>query len=247
MAPSQDTDRRPLQAMFERVPDRYDRINRLFTFRLDERWRNRAASICLRRSPARVLDLACGTGDLALQLARLAPPTTELIGLDFSEPMLEVARRKAAEAGLAERVPFVWGDARALPFPDGHFDAIGIAFAFRNLTWKNPLTERYLAEVLRVLAPGGRFVVVESSQPRWGVLRALTHWYQTAIVSPLGGFLSGQPGAYRYLALSAKNYFEPDQVARLLLDTGFAQVSWQRLLGGVAAIHLATKAESVQP
>lgn len=227
--------------MFDAVPRRYDLINRLFTLRLDERWRRRAARTCLAAGPARVVDLACGTGDLTLRLADLAGAGVEVIGADFSEPMLEVARAKAEARGLSDRVAFVWADAAELPFEDGSVDAVGIAFGFRNLTWKNPHSDRHLAEVLRVLAPGGRFVIVESSQPRSTAFRSVVHWYQRAVVAKLGGALSGQKKAYRYLAESAQRFYDAEQVDGLLAGAGFASVEHKLLLRGVAALHVALK------
>lgn len=231
----------PLQRMFAAVPRNYDLINRLFTWGLDERWRARAARTILETSPRRVLDLCCGTGDLALRLVRQASHTTAVVGADFSAPMLEVARARAGSAGLDGRLPFVLADAGDLPFPDGHFDEIGIAFAFRNLTWRNPRRERHLAEVRRVLRPGGRFVIIESSQPAAATARKVVHWYVRGVVAHLGGFLSSQRGAYRYLAESACNFPPPDEVAAMLDEAGFTRVNWQPLLGGVAALHVARK------
>lgn len=239
-----ESQRRPLKKMFDAVPRRYDLINRLFTLRLDERWRRRAARACLADGPRRVVDLACGTGDLALRIARMAEPVTEVIGADFSEPMLEVARAKAQARGLAERAAFIWADAAGLPFEDESVDAIGITFGFRNLTWKNPHAQRHLAELLRVLSPGGRLVVVESSQPRSAALRSVVHWYQRAVVARLGGALSGQKNAYRYLAESAKRFYDADQVDGLLAGAGFESIEHKLLLRGVAALHVAIKARA---
>ncbi len=239
---TQEQPRRPLKKMFDAVPRRYDLINRLFTWRLDERWRKRAARACLAAGPTRVVDLACGTGDLALRLADLAEAGVEVIGVDFSEPMLEVARAKAQARGLADRVSFLWADAAELPFEDASVDAVGIAFGFRNLTWKNPHVDRHLAEVLRVLAPGGRFVIVESSQPRSAAFRSVVHWYQRAVVAKLGGALSGQKKAYRYLAESARRFYDAGQVDELLTKAGFASVEHKLLFRGVSALHVAIKA-----
>ncbi|HUU03856.1 MAG TPA: ubiquinone/menaquinone biosynthesis methyltransferase [Myxococcota bacterium] len=230
---------KPLLRMFDKVPRRYDMINRLFTLGLDQRWRRLAAWACLEGKPSRVLDLGCGTGDLAIQLARRAPAGTEIIGADFSKPMLEVARAKAVRADLADRLGFVWADAGRLPWPDGHFDAIGISFAFRNLTFRNSGRDAYLAEMRRVLASGGRLVIVESSQPRAPVMRALVHWYQRAIVERLGGSLSGEKAAYRYLAESATRFYTDQEVGELLESAGFARVAHTPLLAGAAALHLA--------
>lgn len=230
---------RPLQRMFSGVPRRYDLINRLFTLRLDERWRRLAAAECLNQGAARVLDLCTGTGDLALRLSSGAGARSLIFGTDFSMPMLEVARAKAARSGAS--IQFIAGDAAALPFRDNAFDVIGTAFAFRNLTYLNPGRDRHLTEILRVLSPGGKFVIVESSQPRFRILRAVVHWYMKAAVSFTGGFISGQRGAYRYLAHSAINFYNPDELADLIRSAGFKRVEYCPLLGGVAAIHVAWK------
>ena len=148
-------------------------LNRVLTLRCDEAWRALAARRILEPGPARVLDLCCGTGDLINHIARRAPQGTELAALDYSAGMLELAQRKLA--GRAVR--FVEGDASAMPLADEEFDAVGTAFAFRNLTWKNPLRDAALGEVLRVLRPAGRFVIVETSQPRNGLWRAVFHAY----------------------------------------------------------------------
>lgn len=230
---------RPLQKMFSSVPGSYDLINRLFTWRLDERWRAAAAEECLRDGAARVLDLCTGTGDLAVRLAAGAGGRGAVCGADFSLPMLAVARRKAERASA--RVLLAACDAAELPYRDGSFDVIGIAFAFRNLTYRNPGRDRYLSEILRVLAPGGKFVVVESSQPRSRALRALVHLYVKVMVSFIGGMISGQRGAYRYLAHSAVNFYGPHELAALLLEAGFSRVEHRALMGGVAAIHICRK------
>jgi demethylmenaquinone methyltransferase/2-methoxy-6-polyprenyl-1,4-benzoquinol methylase len=225
--------------MFSEVPRRYDLINRLFTLRLDEKWRSLAAEECLNQGSERVLDLCTGTGDLSLRLAAGAGGQSMIFGADFSMPMLEVARVKAVRSGAAVR--FVAGDAARLPFRDNSFGVIGTAFAFRNLTYRNPGRDKYLSEILRVLAPGGKFVIVESSQPRMRILRTAVHWYMRAAVSFIGGLISGQRGAYRYLAHSAINFYGPDELAELLRAAGFKRVEYRRLLGGVAAIHVGWK------
>jgi demethylmenaquinone methyltransferase/2-methoxy-6-polyprenyl-1,4-benzoquinol methylase len=231
----------PLHGMFTAVPPRYDLINHVITLGMDTRWRRLAAMACLQGGPRRILDLACGTGDLAIGIARLAGKDVNITGLDYSLPMLERARRKAAKAGVQDTVAFVEGDAARLPFPDGSFDCAGISFAFRNLTWKNALGRPHLAEVFRVLRPGGRYVIVESSQPRNGVIRVLFHLYLRWFVRPAGILLSGERGAYRYLAESASNYYSPPRVKELLLGAGFREVDYRELFFGAAGIHVAAR------
>ena len=231
---------KPLHHIFTAVPASYDLVNRIVTWGLDQRWRRKAARFCLAAHPARILDLACGTGDLALMISRLARCTPELTGLDYSAPMLEIARKKAGRRGGAP-ITFITADAAALPFSDCHFDCIGTAFAFRNLSYRNPLTGRVLDEVLRVLRPGGQFVIVESSQPGIKIIRRLFHWYLRFFVANVGRLLSGQKAAYHYLAQSAIHFFSPEEVTRLLQDHGFCRVVHYPLFFGAAAVHVAGK------
>lgn len=231
----------PLQEMFTAVPPRYDLINRIITLGLDKSWRKLAARVCLESRPARVLDLGCGTGDLAIDMARKAEAGAEISGLDFSAPMLRIARQKARRSGVGDRIKFVQGEATKMPFPDGYFDCVGIAFAFRNLTYHNPLREPHLAEVRRVLKSGGRYVIVETSQPDNRVIKALYHIYLRALAAPLGGWLSGNKGAYRYLAGSATHFYAPGEVTDMLLAAGFKKVSYRPLFLGAAGIHVATR------
>lgn len=232
---------RHLHGMFTAVPPRYDLVNRIITLGLDCHWRNLAAAVCVEGRPDRVLDIGCGTGDLTIAIARLAGDRTQVAGLDFSLPMLERARVKAAVAGVEGQVNFLHGDATRLPFPDGSLDRVGISFAFRNLTYKNPFGGPHLAEVYRVLNTGGRYVIVESSQPRNRIIRRLFHLYLRTFVRPVGSWLSGNKSAYTYLAESARRFFRPDEVREMLLGAGFREVTYRPLFFGAAGIHVATK------
>jgi demethylmenaquinone methyltransferase/2-methoxy-6-polyprenyl-1,4-benzoquinol methylase len=231
----------PLHGMFTAVPPRYDIVNRVVTLGLDARWRRLAALTCLRDGPGRVLDLGCGTGDLAISIARFARKAVAVTGLDFSLPMLRLARRKASLAGVVDRVEFIIGGADSLPFPDACFDTVGISFAFRNLTYQSPLRFSHLAEVWRVLRPGGRYVIVESSQPENPVIRAFFHLYLRAFVGPAGTLFSGNRNAYRYLVASTVHFFSPREVREMLLKAGFGEVFYHPLLWGAAGIHVAVK------
>ena len=231
---------RPLERMFNEVPARYDMLNRVITWRLDERWRKKAAIMCLKDQPASLLDLCTGTGDLAIRLAKQVNGKTRIRALDYSQPMLEVAREKALKAGLTN-IEFIHGDAASMPLENEDLDVIGIAFAFRNLTYKNPDREKFLQEIHRVLKPHGKFVIVESSQPGNRIMRALFRLYLTIFVAGFGGQLSGHKGAYRYLAASARNFYKPAEIERLLTNTGFEKVEYQPFIGGIAGLTVATK------
>jgi demethylmenaquinone methyltransferase/2-methoxy-6-polyprenyl-1,4-benzoquinol methylase len=233
--------KRPLYHMFYEVPPTYDRMNRMLTLRLDERWRKKAVLECLKSRPKCILDLCTGTGDLAVRIARITTADTEINALDFSETMLEEAQKKAVARSQGSRIRFVLGDVAAMPYPDDHFNAMIIGFAFRNLTYHNPKQDQYLSEIWRVIKPDGICVIVETSQPSSPLLKALFHFYLKVIVAGIGAMMSAHPAAYRYLGHSAKNYYSPDEVKALLQKTGFKQVHHHKLSGGVAAIYVALK------
>lgn len=230
-----------IHRIFTAVPPRYDLINHVMTFGQDIRWRQLAAKACLEIKPQRVLDIGCGTGDLTITIARLAEKGVEVTGVDFSQPMLELAEKKAAQSGVGEKIKFVYGEATRLPFPDGHFDCVGISFAFRNLTYKNPVKEKHLSEVLRVLKQNGRYVIVESSQPANRTIKILFNLFLRGFVAPVGSLISNNRGAYHYLAESVSHFYSPPEVKQMLLTAGFSDVSYRPLVFGTAGIHIATK------
>ena len=232
---------RPLHGIFTAVPRHYDLINCFITWGLDRRWRLKAARECLRLRPRRMIDLCCGTGDLAINLARMSDVNVEIFGIDYSLPMLEIATKKAGCLVLGRKISFIYSDAAALPFPDEYFDCIGISFAFRNLTYKNLLARDYLAEVLRVLRPNGRFIIVESSQPEMKLIRKVFHLYLRWFVFRLGYLLSGNRGAYHYLAESAARFYTFGELKEILVAAGFSQVSFRPLFFGVVGIYVAVK------
>ena len=230
---------RPLQKMFNRVPDQYDFLNRLLTLRLDEVWRKKAVDRILQESPRKVMDLGTGTGDMAVRIARKSPEA-EVVGYDFSPTMLQVARQKAERFGV-NNLSFVEGDAASMPFDDASFDVVGISFAFRNITFRNPHTKEYLNETLRCLKPGGKFVIVESSQPRIRWIRWIFHKYFQYIVSGIGGRISKAKGAYHYLAFSARYFYTREELTALLEKHDFTDVRHRPMLFGVAAVTVAGK------
>ncbi len=227
--------------MFDAIPRRYDLINKIVTWGLDRRWRQQAARECVATAPRRVLDLCCGTGDLSIAIVRAAKSYTSVTGMDYSATMLEIARAKAGARFGAGRITFQQAEAASIPFNNDYFDAVGISFAFRNLTYKNPVARMHVAEIFRVLTPGGRLVIVESSQPRSPTMRWLFHVYLRFFVRAIGSTLSGNAGAYRYLSESAARYYTPDEVRDLLKGSGFREVTYRPLFFGVAGIHVAVK------
>jgi demethylmenaquinone methyltransferase/2-methoxy-6-polyprenyl-1,4-benzoquinol methylase len=219
-------------AMFDRIARRYDRMNRLLSFGLDRGWRRQAVRALELQGPCRVLDLATGTADLALELVR-ANAGVKVVGLDAAPGMLEIAARKVATQGLAERVELVTGDAACLPFRTGHFDACTMAFGIRNM----PDRGQVLAEIRRVTRPGGQLAVLELSEPNGSVLKPLLQWHVHGLVPLLGALFSGV-AEYRYLARSIKAFPRPDEFASLLGQAGFSPTRVHALTFGVAHLYL---------
>jgi len=223
--------------MFDRIVPRYDLMNRLMTGGRDIAWRRLAVREALRgRHPAevRILDVATGTGDLALALRSAG---ADVVGLDFSAAMLAEAIRKEAETVGSQHVSWVEGDAMSLPFPDESFDAVTVAFGLRNM----PSYPAALAEMLRVLRPGGTLVCLETTPLRLPVLRAVFDWYFARVVPIVGGALSGDADAYRYLPASAAAFPDADTLGRMMLQAGFSNVRYLRRGLGTVALHVAIK------
>ncbi len=229
-----------LQRMFSAVPRRYDLLNRLLTWGWDEKWRRIAARECAGVGPGWALDLGCGTGDMALHLATTAA-NLKVVGLDFSLPMLKIALAKADDRGKSHDVSFANGDASKLPFRNGSISRVATSFAFRNLTYRNPQRDSFLAEVLRVLAPGGAFVIVETSQPPWPPLRAMYHLYLRTAVAVIGSAISGHRTAYRYLADSIMAFPSPQKFAAVMEQAGLTGVAMHPLTLGAAWLHVGVK------
>jgi demethylmenaquinone methyltransferase / 2-methoxy-6-polyprenyl-1,4-benzoquinol methylase len=217
--------------MFDRVAGRYDALNSVMTAGLHHRWRARAADQAELSPGDSALDVCCGTGDMALELAGRVAPAGHVVGCDFSEPMLDLAREKAAQRG-ADGVRFEWADALSLPYDAGRFDAVTVGFGVRNLA----NLERGLGEMTRVLRPGGRLVVLEITQPTRPPLSSFYSLWFDRIVPLLGSF-SSDSEAYSYLPESVRSFPAPSRLAELMDGVGLQRIRWTVLAGGIIAIH----------
>jgi demethylmenaquinone methyltransferase/2-methoxy-6-polyprenyl-1,4-benzoquinol methylase len=216
--------------MFDRIARVYDVMNSVMTAGLHHRWRRRAVELAQVGLGDRALDVATGTGDLAIELSRRVAPGGEVIGSDFSDTMLELARRKAPE------LTFEWGNALELPYEDASFDAVTVGFGARNFSELGT----GLAEMARVTKPGGRVVVLEITTPERPPLSWFFRlWFDRVV--PLLGKLAGDPDAYSYLPSSVRRFPGPSELGAELARTGLVDVRWVLTAGGIIAIHVGTK------
>jgi demethylmenaquinone methyltransferase/2-methoxy-6-polyprenyl-1,4-benzoquinol methylase len=216
--------------MFGRIAKRYDLLNHLLSGNVDKRWRRTVSARVrekLSSKNAHVLDVACGTGDLSLALFDITG--ARVVGTDFCRPMLELAASKTAN-----RIPLIEGDALNLPFRDGSFEVVTIAFGLRNLA----SVEGGLAELRRVLKPGGWVAVLEFSKPANAILRPLFGLYFTRALPLMGGLISGSRSAYSYLPASVQKFPDQTQLSLLMEQAGLEQVQFENLTGGIAALHM---------
>lgn len=224
--------------MFDRIAGHYDAMNSVMTAGLHHRWRERAAGRADLHEGDRALDVCCGTGDLSLALAARVGPTGEVVGCDFSEPMLELAREKAASLG-ASGVRFEWADALRLPYEAASFDAVTVGFGVRNLAD----LDHGLAEMARVLKPDGRLVILEITQPSRPPLSSFYSLWFDRIV-PLLGTLAGDRDAYAYLPESVRSFPSPQGLAERMEAAGLMRIAVTVLAGGIIAIHSGRRAEA---
>lgn len=219
-----------VREMFSTIAGRYDFLNHVLSGNVDKRWRRIVATRVREKLPsssACILDVACGTGDLSLTLFEITG--AGVVGTDFCRPMLDIAAGKTSG-----RIRLIEGDALDLPFRDGTFDAATIAFGLRNLS----NVESGLAELSRVLKPGGWVAVLEFSRPANAILRPLFNLYFRKVLPLMGGLVSGSLGAYTYLPASVQKFPDQSQLSLLMEQAGFVQVGYENLTGGIAALHL---------
>jgi demethylmenaquinone methyltransferase / 2-methoxy-6-polyprenyl-1,4-benzoquinol methylase len=222
-----------VRGMFDRISGVYDLMNSAMTAGLHHEWRRRAVDLARVGTGSDALDICCGTGDLALELRRRIGPDGRVVGSDFSEPMLELARAKSGEQGLP--VEFGWADALDLPYGDSSFDAVTVGFGARNLAD----LDKGLAEMARVLRPGGRVVILEITRPQREPLATFySLWFDKVV--PMLGSAAGDAEAYSYLPESVRSFPEPRELAAKIDAAGFTEIRWLLLAGGIIAIHSAT-------
>ncbi len=227
---------RTVREMFSRISPKYDFLNHFLSINIDKGWRRlvgKKLKDILGRKDAVVLDVACGTGDLSIELQTNA--NAKIIGTDFCRPMLAFAAEKNVKENVS--IPYIEADALSLPFADRSFDAVTIAFGLRNLAnWEDGLSE-----LLRILKPSGKLVVLEFSSPVIPGFRQIFQFYFKGVLPKIGGVFSGSRGAYEYLSESVSRFPDQKNLAKMMTDVGFSGVEYKNLTGGVAAIHTGTR------
>jgi len=233
-----------VREMFTRIAPRYDLLNHLLSLQLDRLWRARVTKLLrpiLSQPDALVLDLCCGTGDLAFSLTRAGK--ARIVGADFAHAMLVRANQKSAALAAAATgqtvppVPFLEADAMRLPFADASFDLVTTAFGFRNLS----NYEAGLREIQRVMKPGGTLAILEFTEPPDGLLGDLYRWYFCKVLPKIGGLISGDSAAYSYLPKSVARFFRPAELASLITAVGYQSVDYRVWTLGTVALHTATR------
>lgn len=225
-------------AMFDTIAHRYDLLNRIISLGVDNRWRRRAVEALACQPNHKVLDLATGTGDLAL-LTVQSYPGVRVVGLDPSQKMLEVGEQKIKKLHLTERITMQVGDAQQLPFEDQSFNGVSIAFGIRNV----PDRLQALREMKRVTKPGGRIVILELSEPRSGILGPLARFHIHSVVPWVGSLISGQK-AYHYLQDSIAAFPPPEEFASMMREAGLQVLEVAPLSFGVSCLYVATPAKA---
>lgn len=225
-----------VEQMFDTISENYDGLNRVISFGADLRWRKKVIKQVCATQPNTVLDIATGTGDLAIQFAEQLPKA-KVTGLDLSEGMLQVARKKIAGTALEKNLHFVKGDSEALPFADNSFQAITVSFGIRNFED----LEKGLSEIKRILTPGGIFVILETSVPTKFPFKQGYHLHSKYMLPWIGRLFSKDKSAYKYLSESANTFPYGERLNNILRDIGFIQVQHAPQTMGVATIYSASK------
>ena len=225
-----------VERMFDNIAPAYDQLNHTLSWGIDKSWRKKAIDWLKPFNPQRMMDVATGTGDFAIQACRVLNPK-ELIGTDISEGMMNVGRQKVKEAGLESRISFAKEDCTALSFPDNRFDAITVAFGVRNFED----LDKGLREMHRVLDTDGKLVILELSEPEWFPMKQLYALYSKVVIPTLGKLLSKDRSAYTYLPQSIKAFPQGEVMREIILKAGFSEARFKRLTLGICTLYTATK------
>lgn len=222
--------------MFDKIAPSYDRLNHALSLGIDRRWRRTAVDALGIHQPQQILDIATGTGDFALLLAKRIKPQ-HIVGADISEGMMAVGREKVKEEGLQNVISFQYEDCMQLSFPDGSFDAVTSSYGVRN--FQN--LDKGLQEMQRVLRPGGHLLIVELTPPPCFPMKQLFWLYAHVVMPLLGRLISHDDSAYTYLPASMEAFPQPEQMEGILRKAGFTEVQWRRFTFGISTMYLATK------
>ena len=225
-----------VERMFDNIAPAYDQLNHTLSWGIDKSWRKKAINWLKPFQPQRMMDVATGTGDFAIQACRVLNPK-ELIGTDISEGMMNVGRQKVKDAGLEGRISFAKEDCTALTFPDNRFDAITVAFGVRNFED----LDKGLREMHRVLDTNGKLVILELSEPDWFPMKQLYALYSKVVIPTLGKLLSKDRSAYTYLPQSIKAFPQGEVMKEIILKAGFSEANFKRLTLGICTLYTATK------
>jgi len=225
-----------VRGVFASIAERYDLFNIIASFGFDRGWRRFAAAQTALPAGGSALDICAGTGDLAIAVGRRLDPG-RVVATDFCEEMLEVGRMKVAGTPQERLIEFEWADVTDLPYEDGVFDAVTVGFGIRNVAD----IPKGLAEVRRVLKPGGRFVCLEFSRPVWRPFRALYRFYLFRVVPLVGRAVTGNYQGFRYLASSIADFPDQERLRNMMLAAGFSRVDFYNLTGGIVAVHVGVK------
>jgi demethylmenaquinone methyltransferase/2-methoxy-6-polyprenyl-1,4-benzoquinol methylase len=225
-----------VERMFDNIAPAYDQLNHTLSWGIDKSWRKKAIDWLKPFNPQRMMDVATGTGDFAIQACRVLNPK-ELIGTDISEGMMNVGRQKVKEAGLESRISFAKEDCTALSFPNNRFDAITVAFGVRNFED----LDKGLREMHRVLDSEGKLVILELSEPEWFPMKQLYALYSKVVIPTLGKLLSKDRSAYTYLPQSIKAFPQGEVMKEIILKAGFKEACFKRLTLGICTLYTATK------
>lgn len=226
----------PIAAMFDRISPKYDALNHLLSFNIDKVWRRKTAKVVAKSQPNTILDLATGTADLAIAMAK-RNPQAHLIGMDISEKMLDIGKEKVMHQNLANQIELRLGDAAALPFEDNSFDAVTVAFGVRNFED----LDKGLSEISRVLKPGGQAVILEFSMPKRFPVKQLYRFYFKRLLPFIGKLVSKDNSAYAYLPASVERFPKPKAFLELLAQHGLIRGTVRPLTFGIATLYCAER------